>query len=64
MTEAFAQQLIASDGIQATGHPDGFCLRFGGEVVEVFPSFIGVKKGKLIADEALTMLADCLRRKV
>jgi hypothetical protein len=30
----------------------------------VFPSFIGAKKGKLIAVEALTMLADCLRRKV
>lgn len=63
MTEAFATHLALTKGVQMTGHIDGFCISYGGGVVEVFPSFVGAKKAKLIADEALVMLSDCLGRK-
>lgn len=62
--EAYQLHLITTEGVQVTGHPDGMCLRFGGEVVEIIAtnSWCGARKAKLLADEALVMLSDCLGR--
>lgn len=60
--EAYRLHLADSEGVQVTGHPDGICLRFGGEVIEVFPALIGAMRGQLTATEALVMLSNCLRR--
>lgn len=43
-----------------TGHADGFALRFGGEVIDVFPSLLGASAGRNAAKDALAMLAACL----
>ena len=43
-----------------TGHADGFALRWGGEVVEVFPSLLGAIAGRLAAGVALKDLTACL----
>ena len=45
---------------EVTGHPDGFALRWGGEVVEVFPSLLGAIAGRLACYCALAELAECL----
>lgn len=43
-----------------SGHPDGFCLRFGDEVVVTSPDFEGVQASFKAGKEALAMLAACL----
>jgi len=54
---------LATRGVDVTGHPDGIAIRYGGEVVEVYPAFLAAKTGLLIARDALVMLSDCLGRK-
>lgn len=54
MTPCTEPQLVAS------GHRDGFCLRFGDEVVATSPDYEGVQEGYRAGKEALAMLASCL----
>lgn len=43
-----------------TPHIDGFALRFGGEVVAIYPTPSGASFGRQLAKEANAMLAACL----
>lgn len=61
--ERYRQHLIATIGLEVTGHPHGYCIRFGGEVVDVFPTLSDVAAGLVPARNARRMLAECLGRR-
>lgn len=49
--------------IQCTAHRDGYAIWFGGEVVDVFPAFLGAHQGMKAAREAMRLLDETLNRK-
>lgn len=61
--EAYRQHLIATEGVNVTGHPDGWCIRYGGEVVETWPDSAGVRLGQQGSHLGLFLLAACLHRR-
>lgn len=61
--EAYRLHLIATQGVTLTASLEGIALHYGGDVIDVFPTFLGAKKGLLIALEANALLSDCLNRR-
>ena len=45
-----------AEGLVITGHLDGFAIRFGGEVVEIYPTLKGAEDGRRAARAALEQL--------
>lgn len=59
--ESFSSYLAEKEGLQITGALDGFAVRWGGEVVDVFPSLMGAIAGRFIAQNALHLLNETLK---
>ena len=50
--------------LDLTGHPHGFAIRFGGEVVDVFPTWDGAVAGLRAARAAMAQLTQSLKQDV
>jgi hypothetical protein len=50
------------DALEATAHPSGYALSFGGEFVDIFPTWEGLRAGYRAAILAQFMLSALLER--